>query len=199
MNQAKQKKCKQCESPFTPFNSLQKVCGAKCANDFAIAERKKREDKAKSDDIKRVKQKLKQLSVKDRPKALREAQKAFNAYIRERDKKLNCISCGNKLKDSPYLKGQMFDAGHYKSVASAPELRFNEDNCHAQCVYCNRNLSGNIVNYRKTLLIRIGEKRLEALESYNEPKKYTVDELWQIRDEYKAKLKELKELDHDMN
>jgi hypothetical protein len=195
MKQAKQKKCKQCKSPFTPFNSMQKVCGAKCAQAFAVSEREKKEAKVKSDEVKRVRQKLKQLSMKDRPKALRAAQAAFNAYIRERDKKLNCISCGNKLKDSPYLKGQLYDAGHYRSVGSAPELRFCELNCFAQCVYCNRNLSGNIVNYRKTLLIRIGESKLKWLEGHHEPKKYTVDELWQIRDTYKAKLKELKALD----
>lgn len=173
---------------------MQKACNQTCALELAVKEREKKEAKHKSEEVKRVKQKLKQLSMKDRPKALREAQKAFNAYIRERDKKLNCISCGGKLKDSPYLKGQMFDAGHYRSVGSAPELRFDEDNCHAQCVYCNRNLSGNIVNYRKTLLIRIGEKRLNALEGNHEPTKYTVEEIWAVRDKYKAKLKQLKNL-----
>jgi hypothetical protein len=188
MNRAKQKKCKQCKSPFTPFNSLQKVCGAKCANDFAIAEREKKEAKAKDDDIKRVKQKLKQLSMKDRPKALRAAREAFNAFIRYRDKDFPCISCQR------HHSGQ-YHAGHYKTKGAHPELEFNELNCHKQCAPCNNHLSGNIVNYRPNLIDKIGIDKVELIEGSHEPKKYTVDELWQIRDKYKIKLKELKALD----
>ena len=191
MNQAKQKKCKQCKSPFTPFNSLQKVCGAKCANDFAIAEREKKEAKEKSDEEKRVRQKLKQLSMKDRPKALRAAREAFNAFIRYRDKDDVCISCGR------HHQGQ-YHAGHYKTKGAHPELEFNEDNCHKQCAPCNNYLSGNIVNYRPRLIDKIGIEKVEWIEGPHDTKKYTVDELWQIRDEYKAKLKELKSLDSNI-
>ena len=191
MNQAKQKKCKQCKSPFTPFNSLQKVCGAKCANDFAIAEREKKEAKAKSGEVKRVRQKLKQLSMKDRSKALRAAREAFNAFIRYRDKDDVCISCGR------HHQGQ-YHAGHYKSKGAHPELEFNEDNCHKQCAPCNNYLSGNIVNYRPRLIEKIGLEKVEWIEGPHDTKKYTVDELWQIRDEYKAKLKELKALDSNI-
>jgi hypothetical protein len=38
----------------------------------------------------------------------------------------------------------------------------------------------------------------EWIEGPHETKKYTVDELWQIRDKYKAKLKELKALDSNI-
>lgn len=188
MNQAKQKKCKQCKLPFTQFNSLQKVCGAKCANDFATAEREKKEAKTKNDEVKRVRQKLKQLSMKDRPKALRAAREAFNAFIRYRDKDLPCISCGR------HHQGQ-YHAGHYKAKGAHPELEFDEDNCHKQCAPCNNYLSGNIVNYRPRLIEKIGIEKVECIEGPHDTKKYTVDELWQIRDEYKAKLKELKSLD----
>ena len=192
MKTAKIKKCKQCKSPFTPFNSMQKVCGAQCAQDFAVAEREKKEAKAKSDEVKRVRQKLKQLSLKDRPKALRAAREAFNAFIRYRDKDDVCISCGR------HHQGQ-YHAGHYKTKGAHPELEFNELNVHKQCAPCNNHLSGNIVNYRIRLIDKIGLDKVEWIEGPHETKKYTVDELWQIRDEYKAKLKELKALDHDMN
>ena len=82
----KPKKCRQCKCEFLPFNSLQKVCGAKCANDFAIAEREKKEAKAKNDEVKRVRHKLKQLSMKDKAVARRAAVKEINAFVRERDK-----------------------------------------------------------------------------------------------------------------
>lgn len=191
MKQAKQKKCKQCKSLFTPFNSMQKVCGAKCAQAFAVSEREKKEAKAKNDEVKRVRQKLKQLSMKDRPKALRSAREAFNAFIRYRDKDDVCISCGR------HHQGQ-YHAGHYKTKGAHPELEFNEDNCHKQCAPCNNHLSGNIVNYRPRLIDKIGIDKVEWIEGPHETKKYTVDELWQIRDEYKAKLKELKALDSNI-
>jgi hypothetical protein len=191
MKQAKQKKCKQCKSPFTPFNSMQKVCGAQCAQAFAVSEREKKEAKAKSDEVKRVRQKLKQLSMKDRPKALRAAREAFNAFIRYRDKDLPCISCQR------HHQGQ-YHAGHYKTKGAHPELEFHEDNCHKQCAPCNNHLSGNIVNYRPNLVDKVGIEMTEWIEGPHETKKYTVDELWQIRDKYKAKLKELKALDSNI-
>ena len=185
----KLKKCKQCGAEFAPFNSMQKVCGAKCAQAYAVGQREKKEVKQKSEEVKRVRQKLKQLSMKDRPVALRAARKEFNAYIRLRDKDEPCISCGR------HHQGQ-YHAGHYKTKGAHPELEFNELNIAKQCSPCNNHLSGNIVNYRIRLIDKIGLDKVEWLEGAHEPKKYTVDELWAIRDEYKEKLKELKkELD----
>jgi hypothetical protein len=42
------------------------------------------------------------------------------------------------------------------------------------------------------VVARIGEERVEALESDNTPHKWTHDELRAIRDTYRAKLKEVK-------
>jgi len=127
--------------------------------------------------------------MKDRSVALRAARKEFNAYIRLRDKDEPCISCGR------HHQGQ-YHAGHYKTKGAHPELEFNELNIAKQCAPCNNHLSGNIVNYRIRLIDKIGLDKVEWLEGAHEPKKYTVDELWAIRDEYKEKLKELKkELD----
>lgn len=185
MEKLKTKKCKNCGAEFTPFNSMQKACNQTCALELAVKEREKKEAKQKSEEVKRVKQKLKQLSMKDKPKALREAQKAFNAYIRERDRGLPCISCGRST-------GCKINAGHYLSVKSHPELRFDEKNVHLQCEHCNCYLSGNQVNYRKGLIERFGESIVDYLESDHELVKRSVDEIWSIRDKYKAKLKELK-------
>lgn len=188
MKQVKQKKCKQCNSLFTPFNSMQKVCGAQCAQAFAVSEREKKEAKAKNDEVKRVRQKLKQLSMKDKPTARRAARKEFNAYIRERDRNLPCVSCGR------HHHGQ-YHAGHYKPKGKNPELEFCEINVWKQCSVCNNHLSGNLVNYRAELINRIGIEKVEWLEGPHEPKNYTADDYWQVRDKYKAKLKELKALD----
>jgi hypothetical protein len=123
--------------------------------------------------------------IKTRGDWLKECQIAFNAFIRERDAGLPCVSCGrgNNVKQN---------AGHYRSVGSEPSLRFCEEQVWKQCEHCNSYLSGNLINYRIELLRRIGPERLEWIEGYHEPKKYSIEDLRAIRDEYRAKLKQLR-------
>ena len=83
------------------------------------------------------------------------------------------------------------DAGHYRSRGSAPHLRFDERNCHAQSKKDNRYLSGNAVDYRIGLIARIGLEAVESLESDQTPRKWTIEELKAIKAEYRQKLKEL--------
>jgi hypothetical protein len=49
------------------------------------------------------------------------------------------------------------------------------------------------VDYRIGLIERIGLPAVEALESDQEPRKYSIQDLKAIRDEYRAKLKILLE------
>lgn len=114
------------------------------------------------------------------------AQTAFNAYIRERDNKKPCVSCGR------HHQGQ-YHAGHYRSVGAHPELRFEELNCHRQCSVCNNHKSGNIAEYRIELIKRIGLEKVEWLEGPHKPKKLTCADLKEIELYYKAKLKELRD------
>lgn len=193
MNKPKRKKCKQCKKLYEPKSSFQSTCSTGCAIEYTKDKQNRKEvfKSAIAADRKEIKSKLRQLGKSDRSKALRAAQKAFNAFIRERDKDLPCICCGRFTDDRGLVKGSRWDAGHYRSTGSAPHLRFNEDNCHKQMVFCNRNLSGNVADYRVGLIKRIGQDRVDALESNNETVKYSVDELWQIEKDYKQKLKEL--------
>jgi hypothetical protein len=108
-------------------------------------------------------------------------QKVFNTYIRKRDEGKPCISCGT-------IKGQ-FHAGHYRSVGSCPELRFNEDNVHGQCATCNNHLSGNLINYRINLVQRIGIERVERLEGTNDPLKLTIEEIKELIKHYRNEIK----------
>ncbi len=48
------------------------------------------------------------------------------------------------------------------------------------------------MDYRIGLIQRIGKEKVEELESDNEPKKYTIEELKEIKSVYKSKLKALK-------
>lgn len=122
----------------------------------------------------------------DRGHWLKQAQAAFNAFIRVRDEKDTCISCGR------HHDGQ-YHAGHYRTVGAHPELRFDELNCHKQCSVCNNHLSGNLLEYRISLIKKIGQGTVEILEGPHKPKKYSVDDLKQIAKTYKQKKKDLEE------
>lgn len=140
--------------------------------------------------VERAEARKRKEALKTRNDYQKEAQQAFNAFIRARDRLAGhvCISSGRALDWS----GNQVDAGHYRSTGAAPHLRFNEDNCHAQSKHDNQYLSGNAVDYRIQLLGRIGLIRVEALESDNSSPKWTAEDLKAIRDMYRAKAKELK-------
>ena len=129
-------------------------------------------------------------AIKTIPVLIKEAQQAFNAYIRARDADKPCICCGLPLSAGDV--GGSFDCGHYRSVGSAQHLRYDERNAHGQRKQCNRWGAGRAVDYRIGLVARIGLEAVEALESDNAPRKWLRDELIYIRDRYRAKLKELK-------
>jgi hypothetical protein len=59
-----------------------------------------------------------------------------------------------------------------------------------QCEACNTYLSGNLLNYQIGIEKRIGAQRLMELQGKaHETKKWTKDELKQIIETYKQKLK----------
>jgi len=117
----------------------------------------------------------------------REAQAAVNAYVRLRDAHLGCVSC-----DKPATWQGQWHASHFRSVGSAPHLRFDLRNIHKACSVCNNWLSGDLLHYRPKLVDRIGLEAVEALEADQEPRHYSVDDLKAIAKEYRAKTRELK-------
>jgi hypothetical protein len=117
------------------------------------------------------------------------AQRWFNKFIRLRDRDQPCISCGKPPGGDGFHQGR--DAGHYRSIGSASHLRFTETNVAAQCVKCNQYGAGKAVDYRIGLVARIGLVGVEALETDNQPRKWTVDELRALIETYKAKCKAL--------
>ena len=83
------------------------------------------------------------------------------------------------------------DAGHYRSVGSAPHTRFVEDNCHGQCKHCNQHLAGNHVAYRQGLVQRIGLRAVELIEADNTLRKYTREGLIELARHYRAEARKL--------
>lgn len=99
-----------------------------------------------------------------RPTLMRKADEAFSLFIRTRDsqayegKAFRCISCNRVLPIN------QCDCGHYVN-RSHISLRFSEFNCNGQCRHCNRFQEGNIQDYRKGLIKKIGEPMVLLLEA----------------------------------
>jgi len=167
---------------------MQTACTPLCALNLAQKQREKADKAKRTAELKVVR--AAKARLKTRADWLKEAQVAFNAFIRARDAVRNCICCHRQLGNDAV--GGAYDCGHYRSVGSAPHLRFDERNAHGQTKQCNRWGAGRAVDYRIGLIRRIGLAAVEALEADQTPRKWTADELKQIRDTYRRKLKELR-------
>ena len=196
MQKLRRRRCKICREWFIPKQSFQNWCSPE--HGFELSEQRKNKDREKAlaklkkenqEKEREAKDKLKsrKLAVKPLSYFTKQAQTAFNAFIRERDKDEPCISCGR------FHEGQ-YHAGHYRTTGANPELRFDEDNVHKQCAPCNNHLSGNIENYTPRLIEKIGQERFDRLMGSHELPKWKREDYERIRDHYRAKLKELKDV-----
>ncbi|EJD6581751.1 recombination protein NinG [Providencia rettgeri] len=195
MAKLRRRKCKICNEWFVPEKDFEKWCSQEHKEELAIRiyrtdrekkqkafEKQQREKEVKARD----KLKARKLAVKPLKYFTQQAQNAFNAYIRYRDRNEPCISCER------FHEGQ-YHAGHYRTTGANPELRFNEDNCHKQCAPCNNHLSGNIEKYTPNLIAKIGQERFDILMGFHELPKWKREDYELIRDHYRKKLKELKD------
>lgn len=182
---AKPKKCRvaACGATFVPSRMGQAVCSPACA----IIDGPRHAPKARKAlaDIERKDIKVRKEKLKSRADHAKDTQQAFNEWVRLRDSDLPCVSCGR------HHDGQ-YHAGHYRTVAANPAIRFEPLNAHKQCAPCNNHKSGDIVNYRIELVKRIGAEAVEWLEGPHEAKKYTIEQLKAMTAEYRAKTRELK-------
>jgi len=173
----KSKRCKQCKEVFMPQRPLQYLCGIWCATKYLANQKIKKEKK----ELIEMKKSL--LTISDLKK---EAKIYFQKWIRIRDNSLgyNCISCNTKITIPTSDGSHYFDANKFSG------LIFNEMNCHASCQQCNRFFAGNLLEYREGLIKRYGIEylnKLESLKDYGREKKYTREELIDIKNKY-AKL-----------
>ncbi|KAA6179167.1 recombination protein NinG [Pseudomonas marginalis] len=185
-NQLRPKKCRvpTCRASFVPRVGFQTWCSPDCA---VVIARNKQEKKRKAlAKVERRKIRVRKEKLKSRADHLKDTQRAFNAWIRARDAGQPCISCGTTAN-------VQYCAGHYRTTAACPELRFDPLNVHLQCNRnCNMGKSGNLLGYRPRLLEKIGAEKLAWLEGPHEPKKYTVEQLKAMTADYRAKTRELK-------
>lgn len=187
----KKRKCKQCGEYKLAEEGIKTPLAWFCCHDHAVLFAQDKQAKQKQKQIAKVKQSQAKKEKSDRADLrarkeklktagdyIKEAQSAVNKYIRLRDHGQPCIICG----PLPAQKaGGTMDAGHYRSRGAASHLRFNVLNIHAQCVKCNRFNSGNAIDYRISLLKKIGIELVDKLERDNEPKKFTIEYLKRVK------------------
>ena len=180
INQTKRRRCKECGELFTPFSSLSQVCSTACAVAFAqkdkgkvFAAKSRRRENAKA-----------KKNLKTQAQWAKEAQAAFNKYIRARDIGKPCVSC-----DKPDSGSHQRHASHYRSVGACSSLRFNTKNVYASCSTCNNHLSGNLIEYRIRLNNRYGKELTDWLETQNGIRRYDIDYLKRIKRIFTKKAK----------
>ena len=192
------RRCPICKGRYSSWNSLQAVCGkVACAiahGKGKAAKKALRARRAARRDNRAARERLKSIHV-----LTAEAQAVFNRFCRLRDDLAGrpCITSG--VLNPPPRHGGAWDAGHFLSVGSHPELRFNEDNCHRQSKADNAG-SGRFssqqrtisAKYRENLIARIGIEKVLWLEGPHEPKRYRHDELREIKKTYLRKIRALK-------
>ena len=211
----RKKRCKQCgeyhDAEYGVKTPVAWFCCHAHAIEFSIDASKKRTARLRAKAVRSHEQEVKNAAKRDRERRMEvkplsywmaRAQTQFNKFIRARDIGLPCVSCGateSEVESQQGWKvGGAWDCGHYLSVGSHPELRFEQDNAARQCKSCNGG-SGNYSrknhqtarDYRAELIKRIGLERVEWLEGPHEPKRCRKEDYQAIEAEYKAKLKEL--------
>lgn len=177
----KPKTCAHCKRQYTPrplAQPFEKWCSLDCG--VALS-------RAKQDALRAKRHKAAKVALKPRSKWLQEAQSAVNAYIRERDANQPCISCQR------HHTGQ-YHAGHYRSVGAMPSLRFNTWNIHKQCSACNNHQSGNLIDYRVSLIAKIGQARVDWLEGPQETKNMDIVYLRRIKSVFSKRARHIAKL-----
>jgi len=170
-----------CRGTFQPKQSFQVVCTFDCGIKYTKVLREKKEKKLLLGIYRKNK------ILKDKAKTLsthkKELQFLVNKFVRMRDRGGNCVSCDRPLKAK-------FDAGHFYSMGGYPSVRFDLKNIWGQCVYCNRDLHGNLLPYRTRLINKIGMKEYEALEvRARASNKQTIPEIMELKELFKQKIK----------
>ena len=131
-------------------------------------------------------------TTRRKPNLTKKLDKIFSAYIRLRDAMpsgyFRCVSC-NQIK--PF---EQADCGHFFSRRNL-SVRFDEDDCHAECKGCNRFSSDHLIAYQVNLIRKIGMQRFELLSAKAHQAKHWSDfELEAMIKHYTTEVKRLSSL-----
>ena len=202
---ANKRKCRHCQTYTHDFIVVGVM--AFCDYDHATSYAYKNKEKGYAIQRKEARKDTREKKELLKPKRewLKEAQSAFNKYIRIRDTLCPCISCNRSRSDvesdQGWKVGGCWDAGHFKARGVKQQLRFNTFNCHKQCKSCNGG-SGKFSHkaatvdqvYRVNLIKKIGLARVEALEGNNELEKQDIEYLQRVKKVFNRRARHLSKL-----
>ncbi len=195
------RKCKVCREWFHPKFSNEWWCCPEHGYQYSqllLAKKKLEAERRRREQTQQEKRhtKIRKLALKPDSYIKKQAQQAFNQFIRLRDHDQPCISCGET--NPPDLHGGQWDCGHFKTVGGFPELRFEERNAYRQCKSCNAGSAKHgakaatvAQQYEANLAERYGQELVDWLNGPHEMTHYRRDDFIRIRDKYRAKYREL--------
>jgi ribosomal protein L29 len=137
--------------------------------------------------------KRKTLNTKNYKELEKELDKIFSEYIRLRDADAQgfvfCITCG---KPHYWSDGHRINCGHFLP-RGRKATRFDERNCHGQCVMCNKWKSCEWDVYKQRMIELYGKEVVEELKQKSMTGiSYNNNELKEKILEYREKVKQLK-------
>lgn len=117
--------------------------------------------------------------------AAKDLQKLVRLRAANKDGFCRCVSCGKRAHWKT-MNGGHFIAGRNSGVV------LDERNVHAQCVHCNKWLSGNQCAYYGFMLKRYGQDVVDELTRLNNTgRDWSLEELVELRESYLDEIKEL--------
>lgn len=160
-------KCKECKEPIDhnrtyPGNSIViPYCTLHLSIVFA--------NKAKKERIKKETASFKEMKIRvgNKRSYKQVLQDEVNKLVKMIDFGYKCISCG---------KGEIMYAGHYHTVKSCGNIRYNLLNIWNQCYGCNNFLSANKTEYKAKLNEMYGHELTELI-TIKLPSLYPVEHL----------------------
>ncbi|WP_446030534.1 recombination protein NinG [Lelliottia amnigena] len=187
------RKCRVCSEWFHPAYANIRWCCPEHGFEYSqqlLAKKKIEAERKRKQEAQQERRELKirKVALKTKPQWKKEAQAAFNKFVRLRDAGLPCISCGA----TPEQKfGGTMDCGHYRSRGAAAHLSFNLHNTAGQCVRCNRNQSGAQKAFEMGLIERIGADKVDELNNDNSTRKFDIPYLQRIKSIFTRKARAL--------
>ena len=192
-------KCRQCKERFKRETMIIAPNGAAfCCDDHRVKYALESAPKTRAKMVKRERKESRaerrEFLYQHKPHQLELTRVECNRLARMLDHGKLCISCGEIA---------VLEAGHFRSVASCPELRFVLLNIHGQCRACNQAGTRKMNRGKKPALVareyeirlrdRIGDEAVDWLQGPHPMPHYSCDDLREMRAMFIAEQKYVKE------
>lgn len=173
-------RCPICQAEYTKLAMRDTTCGEYVCR----TELRRQKERKKAERAQRKKDKARLQELKPVGQLMAEVQPLFNKMRRMQCGDMGCISCGNENADE-------YHGGHFIGVGRNASLRFEPKNVWKQCNRCNTYLRGNLLEYRKRLVLLIGLETVEWLEGPHPIKNYTRQDIIDLAAYCRAEIKRL--------